>query len=191
MLSSHRESRQDFDHIDYLNLPQNSHELKQYRASRKANSITGLSAIGVWWCVLSFISLILSLISFYMPYWIQGSIESVDMTKGSGAVSSTVPQLRHTETAINTTDTYFGLWRRCNYHVLNGEGYLEIALRCGRYTTFYDIPTVWWKIAVVITALGCLLSMFVTFLGIVSCCINNVMSHSLARSVGVLQFIAG
>lgn len=198
MLSPIRESRQDFDNIDYLNINETCSSQKKKHSDN--DGMTGLSCVGVLWALLSFISLVLSLTSFFMPYWIEGSIESINLNGNNGISLSETHHHQQTNqqqqvvsatTSTNFTNTYFGLWRRCNYHILSSNGYIDVEYACGRYTTFTDIPTVWWKIATVATGFGCLLSMFISFLGMLACCISNVMSNSLAKTVGVLQFIAG
>lgn len=181
MLRPITENRQDFDNIDYLNVNTNRSGQAHHGPKKKNKSGLGgsLSCMGVLWSLLSLISLVLSLVSVFMPYWIRGTL-------------STTPLSINKEAGLNNvTDTYFGLWRRCNYYVMQEDSSVNVEYSCGRYSTFFDIPTIWWQIAAVVTAVGCVLSMFVTFLAVLACCISQVMSNSLGKAMGLIQLIAG
>jgi hypothetical protein len=128
----------------------------------------GLSCVGIFWTILSFLSLAAACVGFYLPYWLEGII--------------------HFE---GDTPTFLGVFRRCHYLRLSENGDIQLVLECGRYETFFDIPSLWWQIATVTISVGCILLLFVSVTGMFSCCVQGVLSHTSAKVAGVLQFIAG
>lgn len=127
---------------------------------------SSLSCIGVLWALLSFASMGLSCVGFFMPYWIQG-------------------------TMVNDTPTYLGVFRRCNYLGLTPEGGVDIIYECGRYATFLDIPSLWWQIATVVIGVGCGLTVVIAFTAMFACCCQDVVTVTSARITGIIQFLAG
>ncbi|XP_071838351.1 LHFPL tetraspan subfamily member 6 protein-like [Apostichopus japonicus] len=121
----------------------------------------GLTAIGVIWAVVSILGTAASCVGFFLPYWLEGTL---------GNTSHPV---------------HFGVFRRCNYFMNN-----EVVLKCGHYTTFSDIPTMTWKICTVVIGLGCVTSLFVSFCGLLACCVRDFVTRRVGRVCGVLQFIA-
>ena len=139
--------------------------IRDRRACHKAMK-SSLSCVGVLWALLSFVTMGLSCVGFYMPYWLEGVMR-------------------------NNTPTSLGVFRRCNYLTLSGEGNIEIVMECGRYSTFQDIPSLWWQIATVTVGIGCGLTVLVAFTAMFSCCIEDVISNTTAKIGGILQFLAG
>ena len=163
------ELHQDFDHIDYLNVQESNNQKPKPNGCIMG---TSLSCVGMIWAFLSVVSMITTLIGFFMPFWISGQISLPGKPN-------------------YTASTHFGLWRRCNYLILNGDDSLDIEDACGRYAAFTDIPTVWWQIATVLVGVGCALSVFIAFLGLLMCCVSKVFGSTLAKTTAVLQFMAG
>ncbi|KAK2156366.1 hypothetical protein LSH36_215g03000 [Paralvinella palmiformis] len=128
----------------------------------------GLSCAGVFWAILSFLSLGAACVGFYLPYWLEGEIH---------LNGESIP-------------TFIGVFRRCHYLRLSAHGDIEVVRECGRYETFFDIPSQWWQISTVTISAGCILLLFVSVAGIFSCCVQGVLSHTSAKVAGVLQFIA-
>ena len=132
----------------------------------KATVTASLNALGVAWAILSVIGMGLSCVGFYLPYWLEGSMQ-------------------------DKTPVYLGTFRRCNYPKLTENGQIVTIQECGRYTTFLDIPSLWWQIGAVVIGVGCGLSVLVAFTALLSCCIDDVMTKSIARIGGVIQLFAG
>lgn len=125
-----------------------------------------LTSCGIFWAFTSFLAALGSAVGFYLPYWIKGSLIGVDV--------------------------YFGVFRRCNYPHIVSEGLQPVIVKeCGRYATFNDIPSLSWKIATLTIGVGCGLALLVSFIAILSVCINGIMSPTIARSAGIVQFCAG
>lgn len=109
-----------------------------------------------------------------MPFWLQGIIH-------------------HDE---GDFDTHLGVFRRCNYLIPLTDSVAKrpatiIVRECGRYTTFWDIPGVWWQTATVTIGVGCGLSILVAFSALLCCCVRDSMSKNLARMAGVTQLVSG
>ncbi|XP_076057545.1 LHFPL tetraspan subfamily member 6 protein-like [Oratosquilla oratoria] len=128
-----------------------------------ASSLTG---VGVVWAVLSLTATLLLCTGFYLPYWIKGSL-------------------------AGDTNTYFGSFRRCNYPRLNAFGQVEIVRECGRYSSFWSIPSAWWQVTTVLVGVGAGLSLLVAVTALAACCLTHVIHTTSARAAGMLQFIAG
>ncbi|XP_022088089.1 lipoma HMGIC fusion partner-like isoform X2 [Acanthaster planci] len=122
----------------------------------------GLTAVGVVWTLASLLATCLCCAGFVFPYWIAGA--TLDG--------------RHV--------FHFGLFRRCNYPTANGE----IALGCGRYSSFEDIPTLSWQLGTLLIGAGCLVSMLVAFTGVLACCMKDLVTQKVGRVAGVLQLFA-
>lgn len=135
---------------------------------------TGLSCVGRFWSLLSFLAASAASIGYFMPFWLQGII-------------------RHDE---GDFDTHLGVFRRCNYLIPLTDSVAKrpatiIVRECGRYTTFWDIPGVWWQTATVTIGVGCGLSILVAFSALLCCCVRDSMSKNLARMAGVIQLVSG
>ena len=155
------------------------------------------SCAGITWLITSLLSAGLAAVGFYAPYWISGHMDLGPSSSPSSPTSASHP----------VTVMYAGVWRRCNYPVLvtndshqhlnNHHLHLpqspsvHIVLECGRYASFSDIPSIWWKISTVIMACGTiLLFAVIIFLLMASCC-SHVIRKTSAQTVGCLQLIAG
>jgi len=126
---------------------------------------SSLTCVGVLWACLSIISALASSIAFYCPFWIQGRL-------------------------LGEYDTYFGSFRRCNFPRLNADSVVEIIQECGRYSTFWTIPTPWWQLSTVLVGLGCGISLLVATTAVAACCISYVLNTGSARLAGSLQLTA-
>lgn len=135
-------------------------------SSKKHSMKTDLSCVGFLWALLSFAAMGLTCVGFYMPLWLQGSMR-------------------------NGTPTSLGLFRRCNYLRMNPDNKIELIMECGRYTTFHDIPSLWWQIATVMVAVGAGLLVVVAFGAMLSCCVLYVVSRTTSKFGGSVQFLAG
>ena len=124
-----------------------------------------LSCIGVLWAILSFLSMAATCVGFYLPYWLKGTLQN--------------------------HPAFLGTFRRCNYLSLNAMHQLELVFECGRYTEFDDIPSIWWQVTTITVGIGCGLGILVAFTALLSCCLDDVLSHTIAKGAGILQFIAG
>ncbi|XP_033103981.1 LHFPL tetraspan subfamily member 6 protein-like [Anneissia japonica] len=130
----------------------------------KDNMSTGsLTPCGVIWSILSFFGMCLVCVGFYMPYWIRGQM--------------VFHQQNYTVT--------FGIFRRCNYP--SNDEFIE---QCGRYLTFYDIPSNSWRVCTITVGVGCGLAMLVSFIALFACCIKDIVSKKIGRLTGLIQFIA-
>ena len=137
------------------------------RARTEADAMgSSLTCVGGLWAFLSFISMGLSCVGFYMPYWLHGAL-------------------------ANSTEAYVGAFRRCVYPRLSGDGQVVIIEQCGRYTEFSDIPSLWWKVTTVSVGVGCGLTVLVAFTAMLACCMDDVLTKPTAKVGGVLQFLAG
>ena len=135
----------------------------QDRGNKMGSSLT---CVGGLWAFLSFLSMGLSCVGFYMPFWLKGSL-------------------------MNTTEAYIGAFRRCNYPKVSDAGQVVIVYECGRYTEFEDIPNLWWKVTTISVGIGCGLTVLVAFTAILACCLEDVLTKPSAKVGGVLQFLAG
>ena len=172
MLNGHAfKSSRDFEHVDYLGADVRT--TSGNKDSRKKMGCS-LSPLGVFWACLSFIVMTSSVLAFVTPYWLQG--ELVDP-----------------ESSSNVTTTYFGLWRRCNYYAFDAADGINIVTvdGCGRYSRYSDIPTLWWKLAAVTMCVGCVINVFIGFYCLLGCCVQHIVSRSVAQALGICQFIAG
>ncbi len=156
--------------MDYRNYNYDVHleYQKQHRHRRRKKSDMGssLTCIGIIWACISFISMGLSCVGFYLPFWLEGYTR-------------------------NDTPTSLGTFRRCNYPTLTEHGEITVVMECGRYSEWQDIPSFWWKVATISVGVGCGLTVLVAFFAIFACCINDVISQTSAKVGGAFQFLAG
>ncbi|XP_071798518.1 LHFPL tetraspan subfamily member 6 protein-like isoform X1 [Asterias amurensis] len=120
----------------------------------------GLTTTGIVWTLVSFLGTCLCCTGLIFPYWITGSM------------------LEH--------PVHFGLFRRCNYPTSRAE----IAVGCGRYSSFEDIPTLSWQLCTILLGVGCVVSMLVAFTGIFACCVKDLVTQRVGKVAGVIQFFA-
>ncbi|XP_038051073.1 LHFPL tetraspan subfamily member 6 protein-like isoform X2 [Patiria miniata] len=123
----------------------------------------GLTATGVVWTLVSFLSTCLCCAGFVFPYWIAGAAQVND------------PHVFH-----------FGLFRRCNYPTSERQ----TVIGCGRYSSFEDIPTLSWRLGTILVGVGCAVSMLVAFTGILACCVKDLVTQKVGRVAGVIQIFA-
>ncbi|XP_064615439.1 LHFPL tetraspan subfamily member 6 protein-like [Liolophura sinensis] len=129
---------------------------------------SGLSKVGVIWALASFLSATAASVGFYLPFWLQGWMRDE-----------------------HVTPVYFGVFRRCNYPKLMKTGLIKVVEECGRYTTFYDIPSMSWQIAAVLVGVGCGIAILVSFTALLAMCIKDIFSETAVRVAGVVQLLAG
>jgi hypothetical protein len=127
---------------------------------------TQLNGVGILWGVLSLLGCAASSVGFYLPYWIKGIVR-------------------------NETVSYLGTFRRCNYPVLTKTGEVRIIMECGRYTTFDDIPSLWWQLTTIVVGVGCGLSVLIAFVILFGCCLADVFGKASAKVSGIVQLLAG
>ncbi|XP_046560620.1 LHFPL tetraspan subfamily member 6 protein-like isoform X1 [Haliotis rubra] len=130
------------------------------------SKLSGLSCVGIFWAVLSLLATVAASVGFYMPYWLHGAFS-------------------------DSTPIYFGVFRRCNYPKLDDGGHLVIVRECGRYTTFWDIPSVFWQIATVSVGVGCGLGLLVSMTGVMSVCVRDVITPVVGKVASAMQLCAG
>lgn len=135
----------------------------KHKTMGTTNMLTG---VGYVWAFLSLISAMVSCAGFYLPFWLQGSM-------GNNTVT-------------------FGPFRRCNYPKFDSatEQILMVE-ECGYYTTYSDIPSFSWQLVTILVGVGCGLAILVSFTAVLSCCIQDIISQSLARFGGGIQLFAG
>ncbi|XP_055868113.1 LHFPL tetraspan subfamily member 6 protein-like [Biomphalaria glabrata] len=128
------------------------------------------TCIGKLWVVTSFAASIASAVGYYFPYWLEGFY-----IHESG--------LRH--------PMYFGVFRRCSYPQLREDGNVAIVDECGRYTTFEDIPSLYWQISTITVGIGACLSLLLSLTAVVTLCVSDIITVRVARLTGVVQLFAG
>lgn len=127
---------------------------------------SSLTCSGVIWALLSLLSAAASCVGFFMPYWLLGS----QMDK----------------------PVSFGTFRRCTYPVRDEESQSTVMLeQCGRYASFYSIPSLEWRICTVVTGVGCGLLLLVALTALMGCCISELISRTIGRVAGGIQFVGG
>jgi len=123
----------------------------------------GLTIVGFGWSLLSLLAAGAVCTGYYLPYWL------ID-----GNVSSSPVE--------------FGCFRLC-YPVRATITNL-IAVQCGRYSSFDEIPSVWWKICTVTVGIGCAVAVLIAFISLPAWCVSDVISRASARMLGVYQLLA-
>lgn len=127
---------------------------------------SSLTCAGVIWALLSLLCAAASCVGFFMPYWLLG-------TQMDKPVS-------------------FGTFRRCSYPVRDEERQATVMLeQCGRYASFHGIPSLEWRICTVVTGVGCGLLLLVALTALMGCCISDLISRTIGRVAGGIQFVGG
>lgn len=127
---------------------------------------SSLTCTGVIWALLSLLCAAASCVGFFMPYWLLG-------TQMDKPVS-------------------FGTFRRCSYPVRDEESQSTVMLeQCGRYASFHGIPSLEWRICTVVTGVGCGLLLLVALTALMGCCISDLISRTIGRVAGGIQFVGG
>lgn len=127
---------------------------------------SSLTCTGVIWALLSLLCAAASCVGFFMPYWLLG-------TQMDKPVS-------------------FGTFRRCSYPVRDEERQATVMLeQCGRYASFNGIPSLEWRICTVVTGVGCGLLLLVALTALMGCCISDLISRTIGRVAGGIQFVGG
>ncbi|XP_076311277.1 LHFPL tetraspan subfamily member 6 protein-like isoform X1 [Tachypleus tridentatus] len=118
----------------------------------------------ILWVFLSLTASICNCVGFYLPYWIRG-------------------------TMFNSTEVSFGSFRRCNYPRLDEKGAVTIIYECGRYVSFYDIPSVSWQITTIVVGVGAAGSLLVALTSLASCWVRDAVTRNSIRATGAVQFL--
>ncbi|NXK03876.1 LHPL6 protein, partial [Herpetotheres cachinnans] len=127
---------------------------------------SSLTCAGIVWAFLSFLCAATSCVGFFMPYWLLGS------------------QL---EKSVS-----FGTFRRCSYPVRDESRQTTVMVeQCGRYASFQAIPSAEWRICTVVTGLGCGLLLLVALTALMGCCVSELISRTVGRVAGGIQFLGG
>lgn len=127
---------------------------------------SSLTCAGVVWALLSFLCAATSCIGFFMPYWLLGSQMGKPVS--------------------------FGTFRRCSYPVRDeARGGTVMLEQCGRYASFQGIPSLEWRICTVVTGTGCGLLLLVALTAIMGCCVTDLISRTIGRVAGGIQFVGG
>ncbi|KFD45793.1 hypothetical protein M513_13328 [Trichuris suis] len=134
---------------------------------------SSLTTTGYAWSTLSALSAAIAAFGFYMPYWLKGEL--------------TLHQ--------QTIPAYFNSFRRCNYpgaiQPTSYESFRQVIItKCGRYATFDDIPTLWWKITTIVVGIGASLTIFTAIITLSACCTRDVITRTTARIIGIFQILA-
>ncbi|XP_059820012.1 LHFPL tetraspan subfamily member 6 protein isoform X1 [Hypanus sabinus] len=126
---------------------------------------SSLTCAGVLWAVLSLLCAAASCTGFFMPYWLLGSQLDKPVS--------------------------FGVFRRCTYPVRQDDHPQSVVMveQCGRYATFLGIPSLAWKICSVVTGVGCGLLLLVALTAIMGCCVSELISRTVGRVAGGIQFV--
>lgn len=90
------------------------------------------TCIGKFWAVTSFLASAAIAVGYYFPYWLEGNYLTAD--------GGEIPM-------------YFGIFRRCTYPQLQADGTVWVVEECGRYSTFNDIPSIFWQVKQFINSL--------------------------------------
>lgn len=127
---------------------------------------SSLTCAGVVWALLSFLCAAASCVGFFMPYWLLGSQMGKPVS--------------------------FGTFRRCSYPVRDEVHQATVMLeQCGRYASFQGIPSLEWRICTVVTGVGCGLLLLVSLTALMGCCVSDLISRTIGRVAGGIQFVGG
>lgn len=85
------------------------------------------TCIGKLWALTSFVASVACAVGYYFPYWLEGF---------------------HVADSGDLVPMYFGVFRRCAYPKAGPDERVEIANECGIYSTFLDIPSVYWQVLI-------------------------------------------
>lgn len=129
-----------------------------------------VTCTGKLWALTSFVASVACAVGYYFPYWLEGFYVA-----DSGEL---VPM-------------YFGVFRRCAYPRLTADARVEIVNECGIYSTFWDIPSLYWQISTVTVGVGACLALLLSLTALVSLCVRDIVTVKLARTGGILQLFAG
>ncbi|OXA58234.1 Lipoma HMGIC fusion partner [Folsomia candida] len=125
-----------------------------------------LTFIGIVWAFFSLSAALVACCGFYLPFWINGKL-------------------------LAETDTSFGSFIRCGFPYMGPSGNLEITSQCGRYSSFWTIPSGWWRATTILTGTGTTLSLLVGLTACCCWCIGDIVSSSTVKFAGALQLFSG
>lgn len=126
---------------------------------------SSLGWVGKLWAAVSLVSALACCAGFFLPYWLLG---------------------RQLDTPVS-----FGVFRRCSYPAPLAPRGLRMVQQCGRYASFFGIPSLAWRLCCLLTGIGCALLLLVALTALMGCCISHLLSRTLARVAGAIQFIGG
>ncbi|KAF8385033.1 lhfp-4 [Pristionchus pacificus] len=130
---------------------------------------SGLTFIGVLWMIVSCLATALLAGGIIIPEWLIGSVSA------NG----------------KTVLAFFGAYKRCNYPIFDEESsMIALVEECGRYSSFFVVPSLYWQLTIILVVTGTSLSMLLSFLIIPSLCTQHVINASSAIIVGFFQIVA-
>jgi len=128
-----------------------------------------VTCVGKLWTLTSFLGAVASCVGFYFPYWLRGVYVTSEGEEFPMA---------------------FGSFRRCTYPAALPSGDVMVVERCGRYTSFLDIPSIWWQICTVCVGGGSGLSLLLALTAAITLCLSDLVTRGVARLMGGLQLAA-
>lgn len=157
---------------------------------------TRMNCVGRLWAIITLLAAVSSGISLLAPYWLLGTL-TVDG---------------------RTVSTSFGVFRRCNYPAMRvtvevtpeadydyltaskdedagrrggGRDGVMLVRQCGHYARLAVVPSIWWRMASITMAAGCLVASVIGVVLVIGCCLDDVLSPLTCRLIGLVQFVAG
>lgn len=129
-----------------------------------------VTCVGKLWALTSFLGAVSSCVGFYFPYWLTGEF----LTRQGDHVPM-----------------HFGTFRRCTYPLTLGDGTVVVMDRCARYSSFLDIPSLWWQVSTVAAGAGAGLSLLLALTAAITLCLADLVTVGVARLMGGVQVTAG
>ncbi|GMR30475.1 hypothetical protein PMAYCL1PPCAC_00670 [Pristionchus mayeri] len=130
---------------------------------------SGLTFIGVLWMLVSCVATVLLAGGIIVPEWLIGTVSA------NG----------------RTVVAFFGAYKRCNYPIYDeAASMFALVEECGRYSSFFVVPSLYWQLAILLVVAGTSLSLLLSFLIIPSLCTRHVINASSAIIVGFFQIVA-
>lgn len=120
--------------------------------------------------MFSLLSSAASCAGFFLPYWIKGQLK------------------RHPSTVA----TFFGTFRRCAFPQISADQ-TEIVIinECGRYSSFLDIPSVYWQLTTLIVGMGFALTLLSAVVSFLACWVARMWTGNFIRTLGMIHLSAG
>ncbi|XP_055352490.1 LHFPL tetraspan subfamily member 6 protein-like [Paramacrobiotus metropolitanus] len=120
--------------------------------------------------IMSLLSSAATCAGFFLPYWIKG-------------------QLKQQPTVVAT---FFGTFRRCAFPQISADQTeIVIVNECGRYSSFMDIPSVYWQLTTLVVGAGSSLTLFSAVISFLACWVNEMWNKLFIKVLGILHLAAG
>ena len=148
-----------------------SAKLSRHRITSQFSTTKKMGTCSSCFVLVSIFSSGASCMGFFLPYWLKGVIPNQQP---------------------NPVKTFFSTFRRCNFPQVN-EDHTELVIvkECGHYSSFSDIPSVWWQFATLIVGIGTGLTLFSAVMAFLACWINDMWTRFFIRGLGYLHLTAG